>query len=112
MQSGVIWMGIVAPAVSLVVSAYLVWRAIRDERRFVREERERKRRPGGGAGGPVWLPDPEGWKDDLGGWEPEDVSWEPDDGGWSPGSDGGVGTSGLEFPNPADDEWKPDAESG
>lgn len=87
MESGAFWIGIVAPATAVLVSAYLVWRAIRDERRFSREESsvgEGAAPPGTPSGEPSWTPDPHGWMEDLGDWEPSSSEWSPEDAGWSP----------------------------
>lgn len=92
MENGAFWIGIVAPATAVVVSAYLVWRAVRDERRFRRQDRA----GGGGSArrrispseGPSWKTDPYAWMDDLEDWEPSSSDWSPEDVGWSPDTEG------------------------
>ncbi|MDX1566928.1 MAG: hypothetical protein R3223_03945 [Longimicrobiales bacterium] len=86
MENGVIWVGIVAPTVALIVSVYLVWRAIRDERRFVRRERQRRlesRRPdwlpdAWSPGSEEWLPEADEWSPDVEEWSPEAEEWRRD----------------------------------
>lgn len=85
-MDAIIWMGILAPAVAIVVSAYLVWSAIRYTRELESEGRHGSDDPA--HPGPTgWGPDPEAWKKDREEWKPEE-GWDPDAESWDPDPDG------------------------
>lgn len=93
MGSGYFWIGIVMPIVTLLVSGYLVWRAVQDHRRL---EDDGPWRPRGRGRGSMGLrrrsrrdprePASKPWESDPDAWKPDEWDSDDDQDGWGPGA--------------------------